>query len=115
MEGEALKLPRFKLPAWREITRPTRWDLAAAAALALGAILIVADLTVAHRKPIGEPFPNGATSLFVFGQLAVSMVGLMLLGKTAKEGTWWGNLFSLLALFTGMGGVLLAGALWAAA
>jgi hypothetical protein len=115
MEGEALKLPRFKLPAWREITRPTRWDWIAAAVLALGVVLIGADLAMARRKPLGEPFPSGATTLFVFAQLAVSLVGLMLLGKTAKEGTGWGNLFSLLALATGMGGVLLAGALWAAA
>jgi hypothetical protein len=39
----------------------------------------------------------------------------MLLGKTAKEGTWWGNLASLAAMMVGMSGVLLATALWAAA
>jgi len=66
-------------------------------------------------QAIGEPFPSGATALFVFTQLAVSLVGLMLLGKTAKEGTGWGNLFSLLAMLVGMSGVLLAAALWAAA
>jgi hypothetical protein len=115
MEGEALKLPRFKLPAWKEITRPKRWDWIAAAVFAVGVVLVGADLALAQKKAIGAPFPSGATALFVFGQLAVASVGLMLLGKTAKEGTWWGNLFSLLALLTGMGGVLVAGAMWAAA
>lgn len=110
MEGEALKLP-----AWREITKPKRWDWIAAAVLAVGVVLIGADLAMAQKKGVGEPFPSGATTLFVLVQLAVALAGLMLLGKTAKEGTGWGNLFSLLALFTGMGGVLLAGALWAAA
>jgi hypothetical protein len=114
MEGEALKLPRFKMPDWKAIPRPTRWDWLAGAVLALGVVLAAADLAIAHKKPGGDPFPSGATALFVFGQLAVALVGLMLLGKTAKEGTGWGNLFSLLALFLGMGGVLLAGALWAA-
>jgi heme/copper-type cytochrome/quinol oxidase subunit 4 len=115
MEGEALKLPRFKLPAWREITRPKRWDWIAAAVFAIGVVLIVADVTMAQRKPLGDPFPSGATALFVVVQLAVSLGGLMLLGKTAKEGTGWGNLFSILALLVGMVGVLVAGALWAAA
>ena len=115
MEGEALKLPRFKLPAWREITRPTRWDWIAAAVFAVGVVLVGVDVAMAHRKPLGAPFPSGATALFVVAQLAVSLGGLMLLGKTAKEGTGWGNLFSLLALATGMVGILVAGALWAAA
>jgi hypothetical protein len=39
----------------------------------------------------------------------------MLLGKTAKEGTGWGNFASIAGTFVGMGGVLLAAALWAAA
>jgi len=115
MEGEALKLPRFKMPAWREITRPTRWDWIAAAVLAVGVVLIGADVTMAQRKAIGAPFPTGATALFVVVQLAVALGGLTLLGKTAKEGTGWGNLFALLALLVGMAGVLVAGALWAAA
>ena len=115
MEGQALKQPRFKLPDWRAINRPKRWDWIAAAVFAVGIVLIAGNLAVAQKKAIGEPFPSGATALFVFTQLAVSLVGLMLLGKTAKEGTGWGNLFSLLAMLVGMSGVLLAAALWAAA
>ncbi|HXO20310.1 MAG TPA: hypothetical protein VOA87_10360 [Thermoanaerobaculia bacterium] len=110
-----MKLPRFKLPALKDVTRPTRWDLAAIAVLAVGLILTGANLAVARAKPVGEPFPDGATALFVFTQLAVSLGGLLLLGKTAKEGTGWGNLASILSMFVGMSGVLLAAALWAAA
>jgi hypothetical protein len=43
------------------------------------------------------------------------MGGVMVLGKTAKEGTWWGNCASVLALLVGVSGVLLSAALWAAA
>jgi len=117
--GEALKAPtrasRFKLPSLKEVQRPTRWDLITAAVLVVGLVLMGANFAVASRKPAGEPFPDGLTSLFVFTQLGVSIVGLMLLGKTAKEGTWWGNIAAILAMLVGMGGVLLAAALWAAA
>lgn len=118
--GVALKLPSLKRPDWKlpslkEIPRPTRWDWMAIGTLVLGLALAVANLVVARTKPVGEPFPQGLTSLFVFLQLVVSLGGLMLLGKTAKEGTWWGNLAAVGATFLGMGGVLLAAALWAAA
>jgi hypothetical protein len=107
-----MKAPRFKLPA---LERPTRWDLITAAVLLVGFVLMGANLVIANKKPAGEPFPDGPTWVFVLTQLAVSLVGLMLLGKTAKEGTWWGNIAAILAMLVGMGGVLLAAALWAAA
>ena len=110
--GEAVKMPLLKLP---KLPRPTRWDLFAIAAFVLGLLLAAANLRIGLTKPVGEPYPSGLTTLFVFGQLAVSCGGLMLLGKTAKEGTGWGNAASLLATFLGIGGVLLAAALWAAA
>jgi hypothetical protein len=115
--GEALKAPRasrFKLPSLKELQRPTRWDLITAAVLVVGLILIGANFAAVHHKPADQPFPNGLTSLFIFTQLAVSLGGLMLLGKTAKEGTWWGNIAALLAMLVGMSGILLAAALWAA-
>jgi hypothetical protein len=96
---EALKLP--KLP---DLPRPTRWDFFAMGALLLGVILSLA--TVAQ--------PRFATGL-MFVQLIVACGGLMLLGKTAKEGTWWGNLASVGAMLAGMGGMLLAAAMWAMA
>jgi hypothetical protein len=112
MEGEALKLPSFKLP---QLPRPARWDWFAAGALLLGFLFIGINLSIAFSKPPDRPFPSGLLPLFVFGGLVVSCGGLLLLGKTAKEGTGWGNLFSILAMLVGMGGVLLAAALWAAA
>jgi hypothetical protein len=105
----SLKLPKLDLP------RPTRWDLIAIAALVAAMVLIGANLLIASRKASGQPFPSGAAVLFILVQIALSCVGLMLLGKTAKEGTWWGNLAALATMFAGMGGVLLATALWAAA
>ena len=112
--GEALKMPSFKLPKI-ELPRPTRWDWFAVGALLLGLILMGANLAVAFTKPEGTPFPSGLMPVFVFGQLIVSCGSLMLLGKTAKEGTGWGNFASIAGTFVGMGGVLLAAALWAAA
>jgi len=110
--GEALMA---KLPSLKNLERPTRWDLITAAVLLVGLALMGANFAVASHKPAGEPFPNGLTGLFVLTQLAVSLVGLLLLGKTAKAGTWWGNIAAILAMLVGMGGVLLAAALWAAA
>ena len=112
--GEALKMPSFKLPKI-ELPRPTRWDWFALGALLLGLILVGANLAAAFTKPEGAPFPSGLTPLFVLGHLVVACGSLMLLGKTAKEGTGWGNFASIAGTFVGMSGVLLAAALWAAA
>ena len=108
------KMPSFKLPKIA-LPRPARWDWFAIGALVLGLVLTGANLAVAQGKPPGEPFPSGLMPVFVLAQLLVSCGGLMLLGKTAKEGTWWGNLASIGAMLVGMGGVFLAIALWAAA
>lgn len=118
--GVALKMPSFKrpalkLPSLKEVPRPTRWDWAAIGVLGLGLVLAIVNIIMANSKPPDQPFPQGMTWLFVFLQLAVSLGGLLVLGKTAKEGTWWGNLAAVGATFVGMTGVLLAWALWAAA
>jgi hypothetical protein len=112
--GEALKMPSFKLPKI-ELPRPTRWDWYAIGALLLGLLLTAANLGVAFTKPPGEPFPAGLTPLFLLGQLVVACGSLMLLGKTAKEGTGWGNLAAIAGTLVGISGVFLAAALWAAA
>ena len=109
VKQRALKLPKIDLP------RPKRWDWLAIGALVLGLVLIAANLGLGLKKPAGEPFPSGWTWVFVFAQLAVACGGLMMLGKTAKEGTGWGNAASLLAMLVGISGVLLAAAFWAAA
>lgn len=112
--GEAVKMPSVKLPKI-DLPRPLLWDWIAIASLIVGVVFIAANLAIGFKKPEGEPFPSGWTGVFVFGQLAVACGGLMLLGKTAKEGTGWGNAASLLAMLVGISGVLLAAALWAAA
>lgn len=112
--GEALKVSRLKLPKL-DLPRPTRWDLITIGVLLVAVVLIGVNLFIAGKKAPSEPFPSGVSTLFILVQLTLSCVGLMLLGKTAKEGTWWGNLAALATMFAGMGGVLVATALWAAA
>jgi hypothetical protein len=98
---EALKLPSLKLP---DLPRPTRWDFYAIGALVVG--IILAGATIA--------LPRIAMGLMVV-HLIVCCGGLLLLGKTAKEGTWWGNLAAIATMFIGMSGMLVAAAVWATA
>jgi hypothetical protein len=114
MGGLALKRPSLKFPKI-DLPRPTRWDWAAVGTLLAGLALIGVSLFVSASKAPGEPFPDGLTRLLAIAQLIVACGGLMLLGKTAKEGTGLGNLASIGAMLVGMSGVLLAAALWAAA
>jgi hypothetical protein len=107
MEGGVLKLPRFALP------KPTRWDLVAAGALVAGAALAALNLAIARQQPPGASISGRLTALFVLAQFAASLASLFVLGKTVKEGTLLGNLCAVAGLFAGMGGVLLAAALWA--
>ena len=97
-----------------EIVKPNRWDLIALAVLAVTVVLQGANLQLAFREGQGA-ISGSVTGVFVILQLALCLVGLMVLGKTAKEGTIWGNLFSVGACVAGMSGVLLASALWALA
>jgi hypothetical protein len=112
--GEAVKMPSLKLPKI-QLPRPKLWDYYAIGLFFLGVLVSAVNLYKGIAKPAGEPYPSWLTTIVVFTQLGVACGGLMLLGKTAKEGTALGNLAALLASFIGMGGVLLAAALWAAA
>jgi len=100
MGGETLKL---------ELGFPklTGWDLVAIAVMVVGVVLMGANWQLSGA--------GGLTMLFVLVQLAICLGSLMILGKTAHGGTLWGNLAAVLGMFVGMGGVLLAAALWAAA
>ena len=102
------KLPKLDVP------KPTMWDLVALVVLVVGVALTGANLVVARGVEIGS-ISGAATAGFVTAQLLVCLGGLVVLGKTAKEGTIWGNLFACGACFVGMSGVLLASALWALA
>jgi hypothetical protein len=120
MGGEALKLPLPRLPSLQALKalrppRPALWDWVAIAILVAGVLLVAANLLVARGGEPGAPAPAALTMLFVFVQLAVSTGGLLVLGKTAKEGTGLGNFAAVAAMLLGIGGVMLAAALWAMA
>src|SRR5262245_45966530 len=68
-----------------EIVKPKRWDLIALAVLVVAVVLQGANLQLALRE--GQGAISGAlTAVFVTLQLVLCLVGLMVLGKTAKEG-----------------------------
>jgi hypothetical protein len=112
-EEPAVKPRAFKLPQI-DIVKPKPWDLIALAVLVAGAVLSGVNLMIARGTDQGA-ISGIATAGFVTAQLIVCLLGLIVLGKTAKEGTIWGNLFAVGACFVGMSGVLLASALWALA
>ena len=89
-----------------DVPRPKSWDLIAMLVTAVGMVLMGANIATVSSSG------TGATSLFVTIQLTVCMISLMLLGKTAKLGTIWGNLATVAGALVGMSGVLLAAALW---
>ena len=109
----AAKAAGRKLPKI-EIVKPRSWDFIALAVLGVAAVLCGANLALALRTQEGA-ISGAATAAFVTIQLVLCLAGLMVLGKTAKEGTIWGNLFAVGACVVGMSGVLLASALWALA
>ena len=106
----AIKLPKIQLGP-----KPKKWDLFALAVLALAAVLAAVNWRTARAQLPGVSPSDGFTSLVVMVQLALCTVSLLILGKTAKEGTIWGNLAAVGGMFAGLSGVLLAAALWVAA
>jgi hypothetical protein len=103
-----VKLPRLQLGP-----KPRPWDLAGVAALLAGLGLALFNGWLARRSAGGV---SSAVTLALAGaQLAVACGCLALLGKTAKEGTVWGNLAAVVGMFVGLSGVLLAAAMWVAA
>lgn len=111
MAEDAIKLP---LLGW-ELPKPKKWDLVALAALGLSALLAGFNLQTALGGAPGESISGLMTAAMVIAQMALASVSLLILGKTAKEGTLWGNLISVGASFVAMSGMLLATALWAVA
>ena len=107
-KSEARKLPKVDVP------KPKPWDFIALAVLGVAVVLSGINLSLALRTQEGA-ISGGLTAAFVAIQLALCLAGLMVLGKTAKEGTIWGNLFAVGACVVGMSGVLLASAMWALA
>ncbi len=97
-----LSLSKISLP------KLTFWDLVAIAVVVIGIALTGANWSTAHA--------NSGPSVWLFAgiQLVICLGSLLILGKTAKAGTLWGILASVTGMLVGMGGVLLAAALWTA-
>ena len=111
MGEDAIKLP---LLGW-ELPRPKKWDIAALLVLVVSALLAGFNLSTALGQPAGDSIAGDLTAGMVLAQLILASLALLVLGKTAKEGTIWGNLASVAAMLAGVSGVLLATALWAIA
>jgi hypothetical protein len=111
MAEDVLRVPVLNL----EIPKPKRWDFIALAVLVAGIVVAAINVRASGLAAGGAAISGAATLAFVLAQLAVCCLGLMVLGKTAKEGTIHGNLFALGAMGLGLGGMMLAAALWAIA
>jgi len=105
----------MKLPSIQLGPKPKVWDLIAAGVLTIAAIAAVVNWMAAQKPVAGTSLSGGTTLAFVLAQLVVASASLLILGKTAKEGTLWGNLAAVGGMFFGLSGVLLAAALWIAA
>lgn len=110
MAEDVIKVPVLNL----EIPKPRKWDFIALAVLIAGLAAAVANIMTAGVTQPGTSTSTAMTLGFTLIQLVVCLGSLMVLGKTAKEGTIHGNLFSVGGMMIGLGGVLLAAALWAA-
>ena len=106
----------FKLPfGGLQIPKPKRWDWTAFAALAAVGAVAAYNLITAQQRAAGQSLSGLFTLLIVLAQLALASVSLLILGKTAKVGTIWGNLAAVAGMLAGVSGVLLAAVLWTAA
>ena len=106
----ALKLPKIQLGP-----RPRKWDLFAVAVLVLAVALAAISWRAARGQAPGMAPSGDFISIVALTQLAIGSISLLLLGKTATDGTLWGNLAAVGGMLAGLGGVLLAAALWVAA
>ena len=96
-----------------DIVKPKKWDLAALIVLGASGGLCGANLLAAQAET--GAISGTLTTLFILAQLGLCCFAFLVMGKTAKMGTIWGNLLALGAGLSGMSGVLLASALWALA
>jgi hypothetical protein len=98
-----------------DLPKPKAWDLAAIAAAGLGVVLCGANAALALGGQAGSSPSTSFSLSMVMAQVAVLSISLLILGKTAKEGTIWGNLAAVGGMLIGTSGILLAGAMWVAA
>jgi hypothetical protein len=111
MAEDVIKVPVLNL----EIPKPKKWDFVALAVLIAGVAAAGVNIATSGITQPGTAVSTNMSLGFVLAQMTVCLGSLMVLGKTAKEGTIHGNLFSVGGMMIGLGGVLLAAALWAAA
>lgn len=110
MAEDVVKVPILNL----ELAKPKPWDFAALATLLAGVGTAVANVALSGRTQPGVSISTSMTWGFVLIQMILCLGSLLILGKTAKEGTLHGNLLSVGGMLIGLGGMLLAAALWAA-
>jgi hypothetical protein len=101
-------MPKLDLP------KPRRWDFVAGVLVVISLALVGANVAASRGTPPGASIPTGLSLLFALAQMALATASLLVLGKTAREGTLWGNFLAVAGLLAGMSGVLLAAAMWAA-
>jgi len=106
-----LKLPSITL----DLPRPGSWDLAAAGALLMAVVVAAAAWAAAGARSPGSSLAPSVTLALGGLELLLALASLMLLGKTAKEGTIWGNLAAVGGMLAGIVGVFLIAVIWAAA
>ena len=94
-----------------EIVKPKRWDIAALIVLGVSVVLQGANLAASQAGAVS----GSATTIFALVQMTICMLSFIVLGKTAKMGTIWGNLAAVGGGVAAMSGVLLSTALWALA
>lgn len=107
MSEDAFTIPRL---GW-EIPKPRFWDWVAIGLLILSLLLVGWAKHAAASLEPGQDIPRLLSGLWIVLQLAISIGGLMVLGKTAKEGTIHGNLAAVVASLMGLNGMFLAAAL----
>ncbi len=105
----------MKLPSIKLGPKPKTWDFVALAIIVIAGGAATANWMAAQGQPPGSSLSGGLTLAFVLTQITLGSISLLVLGKTAAEGTLWGNLAALGGMLLGLSGVLLATALWVAA
>jgi len=111
MSEDALTIPILK---W-EIPKPRMWDFVALGVTLVGIVAATMNVLGSRLMQPGATVSATLSMTYALLQLAVCCVSLLVLGKTAKEGTIHGNLFAVAGMGVGLVGMMLAAAIWAIA
>ena len=94
-----------------EIVKPKTWDVGGA--IVLGAAMVLAGANLMLSAGSAVSISGATTIVFATLHMALCLLCFMVLGKTASQGTIWGNLLALAGSLVAASGTLLATALWA--